>query len=301
MWVLQEYAMDLMTYQGNKFDLRVWAAVTSLDPLRVYLLGTGIPKVSQWKYSKEPELVKEQCIHVLLPGTTECFTSKAPQVNVITPYPHYTNDGAWYAAMQPAGKDFWKKKAWRSLEWQLTELLLLARDSILHIDHQLKRKGMAYKRVAFLQPDVVFDSSGLASLVEVNTNGYMIGNLHKDFFSLHDEQRAIMRLMGANGYPKRTKYRKALEEKTKDFCKAHGCSEAFQREIQEMVHEDMHASQGWYRIFPTGEDSAHTRAFKKDPVYSKSLTPLDWLMFKWIETKWTPKHTHDVNGTVRLE
>ena len=110
--------MDLMTYQGNKFDLRVWAAVTSLDPLRVYLLGTGIPKVSQWKYSKEPELVKEQCIHVLLPGTTECFTSKAPQVNVITPYPHYTNDGAWYAAMQPAGKDFWKKKAWRSLEWQ---------------------------------------------------------------------------------------------------------------------------------------------------------------------------------------
>ena len=41
-----------------------------------------------------------------------------------------------------------------------------------------------------------------ASLVEVNTNGYMIGNLHKDFFSLHDEQRAIMRLMGGNGYPR---------------------------------------------------------------------------------------------------
>ena len=44
-WVLQEYAMNIMTYDGNKFDLRVWAAVTSLDPLRIYLLGTGIPKV----------------------------------------------------------------------------------------------------------------------------------------------------------------------------------------------------------------------------------------------------------------
>ena len=44
-WVLQEYAMNIMTYNGNKFDLRVWAAVTSLDPLRIYLLGTGIPKV----------------------------------------------------------------------------------------------------------------------------------------------------------------------------------------------------------------------------------------------------------------
>ena len=100
--------------------------------------------------------------------------------------------------MSPSGRDFWVKKAWRSLEWQLTELLLLARDSILHIDHQLKRKGVSYKRVApplhplcspactplqpglqpsvsqappacnptcprrvaFLQPDVVFDASG---------------------------------------------------------------------------------------------------------------------------------------------
>jgi hypothetical protein len=30
----------------------------------------------------------------------------------------------------------------------------------------------------------------------------MIGNLHKDFFALHDEQRAIMKLMGASGYPR---------------------------------------------------------------------------------------------------
>ena len=79
-WVLQEYVMNPMTYQGNKFDLRVWTMVTSLDPLRIYLLGTGIPKVSQWKYSKAPEFVKQQCIHVLLPGTTECFSSRAKEV-----------------------------------------------------------------------------------------------------------------------------------------------------------------------------------------------------------------------------
>ena len=199
-WVLQEYVMNPMTYQGNKFDLRVWTMVTSLDPLRIYLLGTGIPKVSQWKYSKAPEFVKQQCIHVLLPGTTECFSSRAKEVNIIQPYPHTTNGKFWYHSMSPSGRDFWVKKAWRSLEWQLTELLLLARDSILHIDHQLKRKGVSYKRVApphptpssaarpanplqtglqprvsqappacnptcprrvaFLQPDVVFDASG---------------------------------------------------------------------------------------------------------------------------------------------
>ena len=45
----------------------------------------------------------------------------------------------------------------------------------------------------------------------------------------------------------------------------------------------------------------HTKAIKNDPVYSKSLTPLDWLMVKWIAAKWSPKHRHDTNGSVVLE
>ena len=67
-----------------------------------------------------------------------------------------------------------------------------------------------------------------------------------------------------------------------------------------MVHEDMHASMGWYRIFPTGDDMTHTKAIKNDPVQSKSLTPLDWLNFKWIEAGWAPNHRHDRNGSVVL-
>lgn len=37
------------------------------------------------------------------------------------------------------------------------EMLLLARDSILHVDHQIKRHGIRYKRVFFLSPDFVID------------------------------------------------------------------------------------------------------------------------------------------------
>ena len=55
-----------------------------------------------------------------------------------------------------------------------------------------------------------------------------------------------------------------------------------------------------YRIFPTGDDMTHTKSIKDDPVQSKSLTPLDWLMFKWIDAKWSPKHRHDKNGSVVL-
>ena len=91
-----------------------------------------------------------------------------------------------------------------------------------------------------------------------------------------------------------------LERRTRAFCQEHGCAQSFERELQEMVHEDMHASMGWYRIFPTGDDMTHTKAIKNDPVQSKSLTPLDWLNFKWIEAGWAPNHRHDRNGSVVL-
>ena len=188
-WVLQEYVMNPMTFQGHKFDLRIWAICTSLDPLRVYLMGSGIPKVSQWKYVKDKSQVKNMCVHVLFPGTAECYYSRDPLVRIIDPYPKSTTDAYWYNSVEPRGKEFWQKVVWTSVERKITELLLNAREGVLHIDHQLKRAGHRYKRIIFLQPDMVFDSRGNAYMVEVNTQGYMIGNLHKQFFELYAARR----------------------------------------------------------------------------------------------------------------
>ena len=38
--------MRPMLFKGHKFDLRLWTVLLSVDPLRLHLLGTGIPKVS---------------------------------------------------------------------------------------------------------------------------------------------------------------------------------------------------------------------------------------------------------------
>ena len=85
-------------------------------------------QISQWKYSKAPELVKEQCIHVLLPGTTECYNSRSPLVNVLNPYPRSTSDAAWPTHTKPSGKRQWQR-AWESIEAQLVELMLLTREA----------------------------------------------------------------------------------------------------------------------------------------------------------------------------
>ena len=64
MMISQEYEMAPMLYKGHKFDVRAWGVVTSLDPLRLYLLDHFAPKVSQLPFSTRPEDTKDQCVHV---------------------------------------------------------------------------------------------------------------------------------------------------------------------------------------------------------------------------------------------
>ena len=54
---------------------------------------------------------------------------------------------------------------------QLAELLLLARGAVLQLDHRIRRRGLAYKRVLPLRPLATFDKEGRATLLELNTGG----------------------------------------------------------------------------------------------------------------------------------
>uniref|UniRef100_A0A7S4F8N1 Uncharacterized protein n=1 Tax=Chrysotila carterae TaxID=13221 RepID=A0A7S4F8N1_CHRCT len=114
------------------------------------------------------------------------------------------------------------------------------------------------------------------------------------------------RLMGAHGYPKKRLYKEKLRLKISAFCKSHSCPGAFPREIAELVHEEMHASLGWYRIFPRVADypasdaRGYMNKFLSTPEWRSSFTPLDELMLKWLETRWWPKHVRDSNNTVHV-
>ena len=46
-WTLQEYVKHPLLYRGRKFDMRVWAVITSIDPLRIFLLEHAFPKVQR--------------------------------------------------------------------------------------------------------------------------------------------------------------------------------------------------------------------------------------------------------------
>jgi hypothetical protein len=42
--------------------MRVWAVITSVDPLRLYMLDRAFPKISTVKYSTDTDVVGRHCL-----------------------------------------------------------------------------------------------------------------------------------------------------------------------------------------------------------------------------------------------
>ena len=128
----------------------------------------------------------------------------------------------------------------------------------------------------------------------------MIGNIHKDFFALNDEQRGVLRLIGANGFPLAPKYEKSLEAKIDSFCRESNCPPSAEAEIEEDGSRTCTRRLGGTASFPPATIGRTRNAFKNTRQWARSLTPMDLLMFKWLRTGWEPRHVHDRNGTVRI-
>jgi len=268
-----------------------------------------------WRFSNEPRHAKAGCsTHLtMLPCSEQDDPDRLREI--IPPrghangaklvYPTSTTDEYWFSNVRPQGREFWTRVAWPSVEKAIVEVLLLAREQIIHADHKLKRHGVRYKRILFLSPDVVIDERGNATMVEINVNGYMIGNLHKDYFPVQSQQDAVGSFTGIAGFPLQRLYSAELQRRTASFCRGvlgeRGCPLAAELELWEMVHEQMHSSHEWYRLFPRPKSSPLHAAFRT-AAFKDSLTPLDKLAVRWLsQSDWLPEHsTNRTTGVVSI-
>lgn len=69
---------------------------------------------------------------------------------------------------------------------------------LLPAEDELVRQGFAHKRVQVLQPDVILDAHGSAYVIEMNTNGFMVGALHADYFDATPEMASAAEISGVN-------------------------------------------------------------------------------------------------------
>ncbi len=63
-YIASKYVAKPHLIRGIKYDLRVYVAVTSFDPLRVYVYNDGLVRFATEPYSLDPKNLKKKYVHL---------------------------------------------------------------------------------------------------------------------------------------------------------------------------------------------------------------------------------------------
>ncbi|KAH8059999.1 hypothetical protein JL722_4953 [Aureococcus anophagefferens] len=261
----QLYVQRPATVHGRKFDMRFWVLFTSLDPLRVYVMRHAYPKVATKKYAGLADL-QDQCEHIRLLLDPSCNESVAQFLRPYPDgYPKSTGSPIFFEAL-----DFWKRHASRD---ELGKSSWVAKD--VHVRRHARALLLAaardapapaggapaHRRFALLSPDLAVDDEGAAFIEEINTNGMIMGTNERgggynDLFHDDDYLRGFLRIVGADGFPRRGNYSARLDSEIAAWCARRrggargGCAPELVDELERTVHEEAHAGKHWYRLYP---------------------------------------------------
>ena len=289
-WTLQEFVHPPLVFTDRKFDIRLWAVVTSLDPFRMFIMKRAIPKIASKPYDFEHPEKAPKCALFRMMMTQGCHGG-----GVVRPYPKHTETLGFQRLLhfhQRPGRVItqdWELDVWPEMIRQLQRAVLQIRDDLL-AEHDEIEAAVKYKRFMFLSPDISLDNQGRAKVIDLNTNGYMVAG---GFFGLIEQLKAGMQIVGVDGYPltsseeQQIKMNAALDS----FCRANnGCkvkgkdgSQPGRQVLEELMHEQAHAC-GWERMFPTAVhvNGATVSELKKAGLFR--ATPLDKLTWAFIKS-----------------
>ena len=215
--VFQNFVENPSEIFGRKYDLRVWCAITSLDPLRVMILRHALPKIASTTRrlpTGEVKPIDDACAHIMLLMNPRCFNGTADEFAAgMAPdgYPKTSASRAFTeratfrdetyahgAARRAANEDLLASTTWPRIEELVTTLVLLKRDRLLSAvefagEDELPANLTGRARIreldaaighhglfAFISPDFVVDDRGAPHVEEVNTKGFVVGEHARD-------------------------------------------------------------------------------------------------------------------------
>ena len=278
-WTVQEYVRQPVTYKGRKFDVRAWAVLTGLNPLRLTLKRGFFPKVSTRVYSPSVDHQKDYCMHLHIPTGPECIVKRHPK-----PYPTTTTYSTFYRHLR-FGRSVPQLEAWENMivpqiERILSLVVLLARPMALKKDEALVAAGASYRRFLVLSPDFIVDAEGRVSMIELNTNGNLLAGVGSRLFKTADNVASMVRVLGAAGYPQASTSANNMTRIWEAFCGAKHpdlaapCTQALAHAVTQLHNEEVAALHTeWYRIFPALFSDSHEPLVRAMP--DSLLTPLD--------------------------
>ena len=196
-FVIQKYVDDpLLVQHFYKFDVRWWCVVTSLQPIRAYMLTDGYAKIAS-SVPYDSRDISNKCAHV---------TNNAIQKQCMKKTT--TN--------RRRSLEFLLESSVRSSEFERTifpiktEVLFQGAKTILEkvlqasawrLEARRYIEKVTAKTFQMLAIDVIYEKpDGKAMLLEINTNGYLRSGMMK-IPQGRERLKELFRLTGFVGYP----------------------------------------------------------------------------------------------------
>lgn len=158
--VLQEYIKNPHLLDGHKYTLRVFVAVTSVDPLRAWVFPDGLCKLTTQPFSADRASLGNLFIHLTNPGVLRGDKSADFTKQRIT----HTD---YRERLRNEGQD--DVRLFADIHALIAKSLLAVREAVLHCLHQRASRGFdADGNFMLLGYDILVDANLRPWIIEAN-------------------------------------------------------------------------------------------------------------------------------------
>jgi len=163
--VVQKYIADPYLINGNKFDLRLYVLVTSINPLRIYMYDNGLVRFASVKYSNEMSSLTDRYMHLTNYSINKLSSQYTQNEDASACQGHkWSVQALWTYLEQERGVDV--KALWDTLVDLVIKTIISGESAI----SQLTSANLASRYCSYelFGIDVLFDENLKPWLLEVN-------------------------------------------------------------------------------------------------------------------------------------
>lgn len=163
--IVQRYVERPLLIQGNKFDLRLYVLVTSINPLRVYLHTDGLARFASVRYSENAATLNDRYMHLTNYSINKLSANYTKNEDADSCQGHkWTLRSLWQYLEGSCGVD--TERLWGTLRNLIIRTLLAGESPINNMTRSnLLSKYNCFELFGF---DVLLDSDLSPWLLEVN-------------------------------------------------------------------------------------------------------------------------------------
>lgn len=174
--VVQKYIERPLLINENKFDLRLYVLVTSINPLRIYMYKNGLARFASVKYSSESTSLNDRCMHLTNYSINKLSENYAKNEDINACQGHKWTLQSLWSCLEKRNVD--TKRLWATLRSLAIKSLISGEGCLNRMYRQnVNSRYNCYELFGF---DVLLDENLVPWLLEINISPSLHSELPLD-------------------------------------------------------------------------------------------------------------------------